>query len=189
MSKRYGWRIGAVVALVMLGVSLPSGPPLVVGAPLAQATATDTPTPTNTPTPTPTSTPTTTPGPAFVMLGGVPLVAARATPSGYLLGVDCPACRGSYTTPVTYAATAVVTPGTTPVVAANPARKYLICGNDSDAAIYLNFAASQPVSTGLRVNANGGSYEMRAEAQNVYTGAIYAVATATGKTLLCVEGQ
>jgi len=93
----------------------------------------------------------------------------------------------AYTTP-THTAVAVAT-SSTQALAANTARLYALFINDSDTTIYLKLGAAAALNQGIRLNANGGSYEMHPGAQNVYTGAIYAIQGASGtKNLLVLEG-
>ena len=93
----------------------------------------------------------------------------------------------SYTTPA-HSAVAVATTSTS-VLASNANRLYLLLVNDSDTDIYINLGGAAVASQGIRINANGGSYEMNAGSGNVYTGAIHAIHASTGtKTLLVTEG-
>jgi hypothetical protein len=76
--------------------------------------------------------------------------------------------------------------GSTLVIGANLERRYLILTNDSDAAIYVGFAAGAVLNQGIRLNADGGWYEM-IEGQNLYAGAVYAISAAGGKNLCYLE--
>jgi hypothetical protein len=77
----------------------------------------------------------------------------------------------------------------TAVIAANSSRKYLILINDSDTTIYLSFGGAAQLYAGVRLNSNGGSYEMGAAFGNNYTGAVYAIHGSTDtKRLLINEG-
>jgi hypothetical protein len=73
------------------------------------------------------------------------------------------------------------------VLAANPERRYLILTNDSDSPIYLAIAVAAVLDQGIRLNANGGWYEML-EGQNLHTGAVYAISNAGAKNLCYQEG-
>jgi hypothetical protein len=66
--------------------------------------------------------------------------------------------------------------GDTEVMNANEARKYLLLVNDSASVIYLYLEneGNAAVHRGIRLNANGGSYEMTA-ATGVYQGAVRAI--------------
>lgn len=49
---------------------------------------------------------------------------------------------------------------TTELVAANVNRTYLLIQNDGATDVYLKFGADAVVGEGIRLNANGGSYEV-----------------------------
>lgn len=76
------------------------------------------------------------------------------------------------------------------VLTANPNRQYLLIINDSDTVIYLNLGGASTPNQGVRLNANGGSYEMSAQTGNLYRGAVNASAAggAADKLLLVTEG-
>ena len=94
---------------------------------------------------------------------------------------------GDYTTP---AHTAVnVTSTTGEVLAANTSRLYALLINDSDTVIYLKISATAVANQGIRLNANGGSYEMSKKLGNLNTGAISGIHASTGnKVILVLEG-
>jgi len=95
--------------------------------------------------------------------------------------------NGAYTAPTHSAATVTSTTGQ--ALAANANRKYALLVNDSDTAIYIKLGAAAVANEGIRLNANGGSYEMSDLHGNLYTGAINAIHGSTGnKTLLVTEG-
>lgn len=48
----------------------------------------------------------------------------------------------------------------TQILASSKLRSYLLIVNDSDAVIYLAFGADAELNKGIRLNPNGGSYEM-----------------------------
>lgn len=74
-------------------------------------------------------------------------------------------------------------------LAANPGRKYAMLINDSDTAIYIKIGAPAVVGEGIRLNPNGGSYEMSSAIGNLHAGAINAIHVGTGnKNLLVLEG-
>jgi hypothetical protein len=73
-------------------------------------------------------------------------------------------------------------------LAANANRKYALLVNDSDSAIYLNIGAAAALNSGIRLNAQGGSYEMSAAYGNLDTRAINAISSGAGKILLVTEG-
>jgi len=76
------------------------------------------------------------------------------------------------------------------ILVANPNRQYLLLINDSDTVIYLNLGGVSAANQGVRLNASGGSYEMSAQAGNLYRGAVNASAAggAANKLLLVTEG-
>ena len=91
-----------------------------------------------------------------------------------------------YLNPVTSTVTVLTT--STAVLSANATRRYALIVNDSDTVIYLSLGGTAVANTGIRLNANGGSYEMSPGLGNVYQGAITAICSATPKTLLVMEG-
>ena len=84
----------------------------------------------------------------------------------------------------------VVTVGatTTAALAANTSRIHALLINDSDEAVYIKLGAAAVLNAGIRLNANGGSYEMSEAAGNLYTGAINAICASGSKKLLITEG-
>lgn len=91
---------------------------------------------------------------------------------------------------VKYSAPASVTVGATDtvVLAENGARTYLLLVNDSDTTIYLGIGATAVVNKGIRLNANGGSFEMlRDVGGNFSHQAVNAISTAAGKNLTVQE--
>jgi hypothetical protein len=74
----------------------------------------------------------------------------------------------------------------TAILAANPDRRYLLLVNDSNANIYVSLGAAAVLYTGIRLNAGGGWYEML-DGQNLYTGAVNAIAAAAAKNLTYLE--
>lgn len=95
--------------------------------------------------------------------------------------------NGSLTT-VTHT-TATVTTATGAALAANANRKYALVVNDSDTVIYIKIGADAAANQGIRLNADGGSFEMSHALGNLNTGAINAIHAGSGnKTLLVTEG-
>jgi len=90
-------------------------------------------------------------------------------------------------TTVTNTAVSVADSSTT-ILSANDARKYALIVNDSDTVIYLALGAAASVNSGIRLNANGGAYEINWT--NLYKGAIYGIHGVSGvtKTVTVVEG-
>lgn len=73
-------------------------------------------------------------------------------------------------------------------LSANANRKYALLVNDSDAVIYLKIGAAAVASEGIRINPNGGSYEMSPAYGNLDTRVINAISSGAGKVLLVTEG-
>lgn len=91
-------------------------------------------------------------------------------------------------TAITHSVLTVTTASQT-ALAANANRKYASFQNDSDTAIYLKIGAAAVANEGIRINPNGGSYEMSAAIGNLATGTVYAIHGGTGtKNLLIAEG-
>ena len=98
-----------------------------------------------------------------------------------------PSGSGSYTT-ATHT-TLNVTTNTQAALAANANRLYALLVNDSDTTIYIKIAAAAVANQGIRLNANGGSYEISKKLGNLNTGAINAIHGGSGnKVLLITEG-
>lgn len=78
-------------------------------------------------------------------------------------------------------ATTFVTVGntTTAIAAANASRKYLAIVNDSDEAMYLGIGAAAVMNKGIRLNANGGTFEINLNNRN--TSAINGICASGGK--------
>jgi hypothetical protein len=93
---------------------------------------------------------------------------------------------GSITTVTHSVATAGV--ATSAMLAANANRKYALIVNDSDTVIYIKIGAAAVLNQGIRINANGGSYEMSNAIGNLNTGAINGIASAAAKNVIVTEG-
>lgn len=74
----------------------------------------------------------------------------------------------------------------TAVLAVNATRIFAQFVNDSDEEIYLDLSALAVMNEGIRLNANGGSFEINQT--NLYTGAITAICATGGKNLTVTEG-
>lgn len=73
------------------------------------------------------------------------------------------------------------------VLAANPRRRYAAVVNDSDTDVYLALGQPAVAHAGIRLNANGGVYEI--VGVNLHGEAIYAVHAGAGTKRVCtVEG-
>lgn len=79
-----------------------------------------------------------------------------------------------------------VAAASTLVIAANPKRIDLVLVNDSDEAIYLARGNAAVMNAGIRLNATGGSYEIKYD--NMFLGAIYAICASGQKNLTISEG-
>ena len=75
---------------------------------------------------------------------------------------------------------------TTVVLAANLGRKDAVFVNDSNQPIYLARGNDAVMNQGIRLNASGGSYEINRD--NLFLGAINAIATGGAKNLTVSEG-
>lgn len=96
------------------------------------------------------------------------------------------ALKGNITANQTVIAVATIS---TQVIAANPARKYVLLINDSDAVMYLKIGGNGELYKGIRLNANGGSFEMSNSLGNLDTRVINAIHGSAGtKNLLVTEG-
>ncbi len=71
-------------------------------------------------------------------------------------------------------------------LALNPARVNAVFVNDSDETIYLARGNAAVVGSGIRLNANGGSYEI--DSGNLFVGIINAIATGADANLTVSEG-
>jgi len=79
--------------------------------------------------------------------------------------------------------------GTGLLIAANTNRKYLLIVNDSTVVYYINLGNVAGLNEGIRLNANGSSYEMSAQSGNLYTGAIYGIpSSGANQNILITEG-
>ena len=73
----------------------------------------------------------------------------------------------------------------TSVLNINSIRRYALFINDSDEVIYLSLSDTAIMNQGIRLNANGGSYEIIKD--NLYNGAISAICESGNKNLVVVE--
>ena len=78
---------------------------------------------------------------------------------------------GHYITTMTHTAPTIGAT-TTAALAANTDRLYALLINDSNETIYVKIGASAAMNAGIRLNANGGSFEMSLGAGNLSTAAI-----------------
>lgn len=84
---------------------------------------------------------------------------------------------------------ATVTMASGEALAANGDREYALFINDSDTVIYLKLGATAVVNQGIRLNINGGSYEMSRAFGNLCQRVVNAIHGGSGdKLLLVTEG-
>ena len=74
----------------------------------------------------------------------------------------------------------------TTVLTANGNRNWAIFINDSDEVIYLSLEDAAVKNKGIRLNANGGSFELTND--NNFKGAIFAICTSGNKNLCVAWG-
>ena len=79
-----------------------------------------------------------------------------------------------------------VSTASTKVAGANKNRRCLSFINDSDTTIYLKRGSAAVVGEGIRLNANGGVYEVNSSFSNLYLGDFYAIHNGTGDKRLCI---
>jgi hypothetical protein len=67
---------------------------------------------------------------------------------------------------------------TTQLLAEAPSRSYLLIQNDGDDVVYLGIGVDAVTNTGIRLNANGGSFEMSRATNNLSGKAINGISAA-----------
>lgn len=72
-------------------------------------------------------------------------------------------------------------------LAANVNRNAAMLINDSDETIYIKIGSAAVLNQGIRLNSNGGSYEMSKELGNLSTAAINAISTSGSKNIIVTE--
>lgn len=78
-----------------------------------------------------------------------------------------------------------VTTGSTVVLVANKHRTLATFCNDSDEVIWIKLGQDAAVSTGIRLNAAGGAFELNKT--NMFKGRVSAIHGGTGNKVLCIE--
>jgi len=68
-----------------------------------------------------------------------------------------------------------------------PVRKQLIITNDSTVVIYLAFKTAAVANKGIRLNANGGTFNAISDLHYVPECDIYAIAASAGSHNLCIQ--
>ena len=71
-------------------------------------------------------------------------------------------------------------------LAANVQRVNAVFVNDSSETIYLARGNAAVIGSGIRLNANGGSYEI--DSSNLFLDDVYGIATGAGSNLTVSEG-
>ena len=94
--------------------------------------------------------------------------------------------EGEYTTPTHTQPSIGAT--TTEALAGNANRLYVLIVNDSVETVYIKLGAAAVLNQGIRLNANGGSYEMSRKLGNLYVGVINGIGTSGAAVLLVTEG-
>lgn len=84
--------------------------------------------------------------------------------------------------------TATATNATAAILASNGSRKYALIINDGSVDVYLKVNASAVANQGIRLLANGGSYEMSNAFGNLDTRAINGIVVAGSAVVLVAEG-
>lgn len=76
------------------------------------------------------------------------------------------------------------------LLSANADRKYALIVNDSSATVYISVDGAAAVANrGIRLNANGGSYEMSLSYGNLTTVQINAISGSSGCNVIVTEGE
>ena len=84
--------------------------------------------------------------------------------------------------------TAAMTTATAAVLALNDDREYALIVNDGSVDVYLKVGAAAVANQGIRINANGGSYEMSRALGNLSDVAINGITASGTATVLVTEG-
>ena len=90
---------------------------------------------------------------------------------------------------ITYAhTTASMTSSTAAVLALNDDREYALIVNDGSVDVYLKIGAVAIANQGIRINANGGSYEMNSALGNLSDVAVNGITVSGTATVIVTEG-
>ncbi|KKL57775.1 hypothetical protein LCGC14_2232050 [marine sediment metagenome] len=84
--------------------------------------------------------------------------------------------------------TASMTNASAAALALNNDRKYALIVNDGAVDVYLNLGGTAVANQGIRVNANGSSYEMSRNEGNLFDGVINGITASGTATLIVTEG-
>ena len=74
----------------------------------------------------------------------------------------------------------------TPILSANPERKYAAIINDSGEVVYLSLGSAAILNKGIRLNPRGGVFEITAA--NLFRGNIYGITATTNNNVTVTEG-
>lgn len=75
------------------------------------------------------------------------------------------------------------------VLAAQPLSNYRLLVNDGTAVVYLRFGTAAAVlGQGIRLNANGGNFEMSRALGNLWTGQIMGISGAAAQNIMSLDG-
>lgn len=74
------------------------------------------------------------------------------------------------------------------VLAANTNRRYALIINDGTVDVYIKLGATAVANQGIRLNANGGFYELGPSTGNLFHGAINGITASGTSTVLVTEG-
>ena len=118
----------------------------------------------------------------------MPIIASDSNDVARLLRTDSSGRLFTLGTPVAAATNAAVSVAitSTAVIAANAARTFATFVNDSANVIYICLGTPAVANAGIRLNANGGSFEINRD--NLYTGAVTAIAVGGASNLVVTEG-
>lgn len=71
----------------------------------------------------------------------------------------------------------------------NPSREYMLFVNDGPGIVYLSFKGIAEIGKGIRINPNGGSYEISGANGNRHTGDIIARSTEPDTNLMITKEE
>lgn len=103
-------------------------------------------------------------------------------PNGEVVGAGSPAVTMADFVPS-------ITTSSATVLASNPDRTYALLQNDGAVDVYLRIGATAVINRGIRLLANGGSYEMSAAFGNLDTRVINGITVAGTAVVLVTEGS
>ncbi len=84
--------------------------------------------------------------------------------------------------------TAAMTSSTAEVLALNDDREYALFVNDGSVDVYLKIGVAAVANQGIRINANGGFYEMSRAVGNLSDVAVNGITVSGSATVLVTEG-